>query len=372
MPSTGWRLQASSGEWTTMAKEAFSPSQIAHRGGQEEVVLSPLPAESRPRLWGSLCTIAGLACAVFLPAASVLAPAYFLWRFDGPHVVPAALAIVLACAWALAIAHTYAVWSAGDPLQPPETMVRDWTEEDRHPVRPGPRGARCCTLVCTGGGMACVGFVALVAIVAPFARTVTGVRYPAARAGPDAECTGGFIGECPSWESVVVVGGGPAGMAAAWALQLGGRKRVTLLEAGAAVGGHSYTQTFHGQTVDMGFIFGNRNYAYMLALVEALRVRLHWHPITFSVGCPSNRCPWSNLDPEGPGRWASEIDRFLEELNSTRTTLGKGMPPLRALLQTSGSWLDERGFSKEFREEVLAGPMSLLFVRGGAAPRPHS
>ena len=111
-----------------------------------------------------------------------------------------------------------------------------------------------------------------------------------------------------------VVGGGVAGLVAAWALRRAGRS-VVLLEAGASAGGHTLTAELPGglPAADVGFqVFNLTNYPHFAELLRELGVESEPSDMTFSLslgggrwsGAPAggSRASWrSPATPSGPG-----------------------------------------------------------------------
>jgi uncharacterized protein len=162
---------------------------------------------------------------------------------------------------------------------------------------------------------------------------------------------------------VAVVGGGVAGLGAAWAL----RENVdlTVYDRAPRFGGHAWTVDidYDGtrMPVDIGFICFNRpNYPNFTNLLHHLDVKTVWTDMSFSVSDP-NGYEWGS-DPWGVFAWKrnaldakfrgllNEIVRFN---NIARAELVAGDMPE----ETLGDWLDAHGFSEIFRTAYLL-PMS--------------
>lgn len=53
-------------------------------------------------------------------------------------------------------------------------------------------------------------------------------------------------------KKIIIIGAGPAGLTAAYELQKGGEKDITILEADVQVGGISRTINYKGNRIDIG------------------------------------------------------------------------------------------------------------------------
>lgn len=97
--------------------------------------------------------------------------------------------------------------------------------------------------------------------------------------------------------NVAVIGGGAAGLSAAWLLQRGGYN-VTLFEAFESAGGHARTipvpirGNAHGATVpvDVGFmVYNNRTYPDLVSLFEMLDIEQENSSMSFACSCESEK-----------------------------------------------------------------------------------
>lgn len=91
---------------------------------------------------------------------------------------------------------------------------------------------------------------------------------------------------------IAVVGGGAAGLYAAWHLSKDQQHDVTLIEANGRPGGHADTHRVHAPgmrepvDVDSGFIvFNRRHYPHFSAWLECLGVASHASDMSFGVSC---------------------------------------------------------------------------------------
>lgn len=129
---------------------------------------------------------------------------------------------------------------------------------------------------------------------------------------------------------VAIIGGGPSGLAALWALRLHAPERdVTIFEMTDSVGGHGTTVHDRGKPIDIGFIFSTPTYA----LYHALRTR-YGH----AIGASNISLTFHGDETNGLPRWhnkggaatsadlAAEIERFREEAAQTTSTLPLAQP----------------------------------------------
>lgn len=94
---------------------------------------------------------------------------------------------------------------------------------------------------------------------------------------------------------IVVIGGGCAGLAAAYHLQKSENAgiEVTLYEADSRLGGHANTVDVEGTPVDTGFmVYNSTNYPYLLGLFDELGVEGISTNMGFSVSMDSNSFEW--------------------------------------------------------------------------------
>lgn len=160
---------------------------------------------------------------------------------------------------------------------------------------------------------------------------------------------------------IAVVGGGIAGLAAAWLLA--GRHRVTLFESDDRLGGHSNTVdvTLDGLThpVDTGFlVFNRRTYPNLCALFAHLGVAPAASDMSFAVSFVDRDLEWAgtnlagvfaqkrNLARAGFWRMLADILRF----NRAATALARAGADGGESL---GELLDRGGYGRAFREWYL-------------------
>ena len=178
-----------------------------------------------------------------------------------------------------------------------------------------PSGCDKCWL---GSAFACALLVGLV-VPAICIKTFLLNEYTAPASFPIIE------GNTSAAPRVAIIGGGPSGMAALWALRLHAPERdVTIFEMTDSVGGHGTTVHDRGKPIDIGFIFSTPTYA----LYHALRTR-YGH----AIGASNISLTFHGDETKGLPRWhnkggaatsddlAAEIERFREEAAQTTSTL---------------------------------------------------
>lgn len=102
-------------------------------------------------------------------------------------------------------------------------------------------------------------------------------------------------------ETVVVIGSGISGLAAAWLLTQQG-KRVTLLEAEDRLGGHALTvDTDVAGPIDLGFQVCNlTNYPHLFGFFDALGIETVESDMSFALSTPGGRLPEAAVPPFCP------------------------------------------------------------------------
>jgi predicted NAD/FAD-binding protein len=129
-------------------------------------------------------------------------------------------------------------------------------------------------------------------------------------------------------KSIAVVGGGVAGLSAAWILAQ--RHKVTLFEAQSRLGGHTHTITIEdgpdaGTPIDTGFIVCNdRNYENFHIFLERLACRVRNADMSFGYEDRASGLQYSGASLLGlfaspsyavrPSHWAmlSQIQKFMK------------------------------------------------------------
>ncbi len=157
--------------------------------------------------------------------------------------------------------------------------------------------------------------------------------------------------------NVAVIGGGIAGLGAAWSLS--DRHRVVVYEAEARLGGHACTEDVDDEgrsiAVDMGFIVFNRpNYPNLDRLFQVLGIRTEPSDMSFSVSVGGGRFEYqaramgllaqpTNLVDIGYRRMVLDILRF------ARQAPHAAVPDT----QTTREFLIRGGYSESFRRDFL-------------------
>ena len=96
---------------------------------------------------------------------------------------------------------------------------------------------------------------------------------------------------------VAVIGGGVAGLSAAWHLRVNTDNDVHLFEAEEKLGGHAYTTNVNGTDVDIGFmVFNHSNYPNMTKWFEALGVKEEDSDMSLSVSLDEGKTVEWNSD----------------------------------------------------------------------------
>lgn len=160
---------------------------------------------------------------------------------------------------------------------------------------------------------------------------------------------------------VAVIGGGIAGMSAAWLLS--GRHDVTVFEREGQLGGHSNTVEVSGPTgpvaVDTGFIVYNEvNYPNLTALFRHLGVATQASDMSFAASLDDGRFEYAGSDLDGlfgqrrnlvrPRFWRMLRDllRFYREAPATLDDPG-------SVALTLGAYLDREGYGEPFIRDHL-------------------
>lgn len=159
---------------------------------------------------------------------------------------------------------------------------------------------------------------------------------------------------------VAVIGGGVAGLGAAWALAQ--RDCVTLYDREARFGGHANTAALEldgrSVAVDTGFIvYNERNYPNLVALFAALGVSTDPSDMSFGVSLDGGATEYSGGDLKGLFAQPRNTlkPRFWRMLNDIRRFYGKAAVYLeRADDRLSiGDLLRREGYSDAFLEDHL-------------------
>jgi uncharacterized protein len=170
-------------------------------------------------------------------------------------------------------------------------------------------------------------------------------------------------------ERIAIIGGGIAGLGAAWALDR--VHDITLYEAADRLGGHAHTVDVDDEgrsvAVDTGFIVYNEpSYPNLVRLFDALDVPTEPSDMSFSVSIGGGRFEFRT---RGPGILA-------QPANAARPGMWRMMRDFRRLCREApeilasssheslGSYLDRSGYSEEFRLDLLL-PMTAAIWSAG-------
>jgi phytoene dehydrogenase-like protein len=167
---------------------------------------------------------------------------------------------------------------------------------------------------------------------------------------------------CEQLPGTVVIGGGIAGIGAAWNLKVNLQIPHLILEAADYAGGHERTLHLDSTdpnvaarcNVDIGFMFG-AGYSNLEFIIDRLSLQRVAAPITFvhKRGFDNTRASAS--------RWYSDVERFEGLAESSKPAWG----------ETFGNWLDRHNFDPDFVDEVIIPAITVLFVSGrGSLEKP--
>ncbi|KAK4530809.1 hypothetical protein CCYA_CCYA05G1666 [Cyanidiococcus yangmingshanensis] len=174
----------------------------------------------------------------------------------------------------------------------------------------------------------------------------------------------------------LIVGGGVAGLGAAWALHTAGQ-RVCVLEADTShLGGHAHTVDLRIPSlgtlpVDIGFIvYNERAYPNLVAWFKELGVETETSDMSFSVSVPLDSAVGSRLEWSSDSLWTLFGDRrnllrlgFYRMLRDLLRFHREALETLEmsTTTQTLGEFLSSRGYSEAFREWYLAPMVAAIW-----------
>ena len=170
---------------------------------------------------------------------------------------------------------------------------------------------------------------------------------------------------------IAVIGGGVAGLSAAWHLHVNTCHHVELFEAEERLGGHAYTVNVHGIPVDIGFmVFNDANYPNMKQWFQTLGVEEEDSDMSLSVSLDGGTTVEWNSDGLN-GAFANRMQAFkpsfyiyikdMLRFNSQAVNLLK-LPkddPRRAV--TMGQYLRDYGYSQAFASYYLLPMMAAIW-----------
>jgi predicted NAD/FAD-binding protein len=155
---------------------------------------------------------------------------------------------------------------------------------------------------------------------------------------------------------IAVVGGGIAGLSAAWLLSR--RHRVTLYESASRAGGHSNTVDVGGIAVDTGFIVYNEaTYPNLTALFAHLGVRSKESDMSFAVSLDGGDLEYAATDLKGLFAQRKNIfrPRFWSMLRDLHRFYRRAAEDARGLSSavTLGAFLDAHRYGDAFQQDHL-------------------
>lgn len=169
---------------------------------------------------------------------------------------------------------------------------------------------------------------------------------------------------------IAIVGGGVAGLSAAWHLHANTKHAVELFEAESRLGGHAYTVTVEGVDVDIGFmVFNDQNYPNMKQWFQTMNVAEENSDMSLSVSLDSGTIEWNSDGLNGvfanrkqafqPSYYTfiSDMLRF----NSQAVELLRLPPGDPRRLVTTGQFLRDHSYSQVFCKYYLLPMMAAIW-----------
>jgi cyclopropane-fatty-acyl-phospholipid synthase len=170
---------------------------------------------------------------------------------------------------------------------------------------------------------------------------------------------------------VAVIGGGVAGLSAAWHLQTNTSDTVQLFEAEERLGGHAYTVKVGETDVDIGFmVFNDSNYPNMVQWFDKLDVKTENSDMSLSVSLDKgNTVEWSSDGLNGLlARRSQLLEPSFHRMVLDMMRFHKEAPSLLLLQEddprkhvTSGQYLRNHGYSESFGRNYLLPMMAALW-----------
>lgn len=167
-------------------------------------------------------------------------------------------------------------------------------------------------------------------------------------------------------KTILVVGGGAAGVAAAFSLSLAKDRHITLVDPGRTLGGVATTSaTKDGIRFNDGVQGAHPSYANTLAFHKLLGY--HHNTVSLSVSFGTGGDRWTNTKP-----WPI-LEKHAGEIRRFRFTL-KMVNALRALFAgiSIAAVLKFFGFSEEFRSRIVFPLTALFFGTGNTTSKTSS
>ena len=172
-------------------------------------------------------------------------------------------------------------------------------------------------------------------------------------------------------EKIAIIGGGGAGVTAAWLLNQ--KYDICLFESADHLGGHAYSHELDLEegtaNIDMGVEYFNEKLSPNLCnLLEQLGIETFIAPLSFRAIFDGDKSSWSNMHYEGDLREQlhEEFERFhldMAKLTNTQDEHYKNI--------SIGQFLEEKGYSKAFGYQALY-PMMTIYLGCNAPARDYN
>jgi cyclopropane-fatty-acyl-phospholipid synthase len=172
-------------------------------------------------------------------------------------------------------------------------------------------------------------------------------------------------------QKVAIVGGGVAGLSAAWHLSVNTGAHVQLFEAESRLGGHAYTTNVDGVDVDIGFmVYNETNYPNMVEWFRTLGVTQEDSDMSLSVSLDGgDTVEWSSDGLDGLFANRRQLVsppfyRFLKDMirfnqQAANILLLTDDDPRKHV--TTAQYLREHGYSTEFAKFYVFPMMAALW-----------
>jgi cyclopropane-fatty-acyl-phospholipid synthase len=175
----------------------------------------------------------------------------------------------------------------------------------------------------------------------------------------------------PKERRIAIVGGGVAGLSAAWHLKTNTDFHVELFEAAPKLGGHANTVNVNGVDVDIGFmVFNNDNYPNMCQWFAALGVEEEDSDMSLSVSLDGGKTvEWNSDGLNGAFAKRSQLldpsfYKFITEMirfNRDATQLLQLHEDDPRRLVTTGQYLRDHHYSQTFCTYYLLPMMAAIW-----------
>ena len=170
---------------------------------------------------------------------------------------------------------------------------------------------------------------------------------------------------------VAVIGGGVAGLSAAWHLHTNTSDTVQLFEAEDRLGGHAHTVKVGETDVDIGFmVFNDSNYPNMVQWFNKLDVKTENSDMSLSVSLDGGKTvEWSSDGLNGLlARRSQLLEPSFHRMVLDMMRFHKEAPSLLLLQEddprkyvTTGQYLRNHGYSESFGRNYLLPMMAALW-----------